>query len=309
MFEYKSRLAIFSSIFLLSAFAILFICKKKFSAQHDTQKKQFFALAPIIKFASLGAPCLEIQIEDKAFIMELDLGFRGHLAMSSKFVNEISSKSFLGTKPMYGFRGHAYETNLYRIPEIRIGPLSLWQIILQEECEQSRLDSILVKKTEAPLQREPGKLGWELFYHFNLLIDMNNAKVAFCDGLDSLKKRGYPTDAMVSMPLIEERGLIEFDAITPNGSLRCVLDTGCTWNILNMETKEDVSSSKNTVEIESFKIGKQDFGPISFQRVPIQIPIHVEAILGMEFFKEHLVFIDFSQAKIYFLKYPTPRQA
>lgn len=300
MFQNKTRLLIFATVFLIAGVAVFFISKNTFSAKQEDPKKRFFATAPIVKLASLGAPCLEMQIEDKTFIMELDLGFRGDLSLSGEFIDQISSKSFLGTKTMYGFKGHAYETNLYQIPKIQIGPLSVWQMIAQEECEKARNDAILVKKTGL-LQREPGKLGWELFRNCNLLIDIQNNRVAFCDGLETLKQRGYPTETIVCIPLIKERGLIEFDTVTSNGPLRCVLDTGSTWNILNMEIKGSACSPSNTVAIKSFKISNKDFGPIEFHRIPIQIPIHVEAILGMEFFQDHLVFIDFSQGKICFL--------
>ncbi len=51
-------------------------------------------------------------------------------------------------------------------------------------------------------------------------------------------------------------------------------------------------------ELPVFKIGKKDFGPVNFQK--IKTPFEFDAIIGMEFFKTKLVFIDFPDRKIYF---------
>jgi hypothetical protein len=286
-------------------------CLKRDSYQEDrsiqTQNPHFFVPIPLT-FSPCGSPYLDVEIDNQTFSMKFDLGLRGDLIIENTFIDQILSKQFIRSKPMYGFRGKEYQTNLYRIPKITIGAISFTQPILQENCEEARKDSVIVQTGEDLSSPGAGKIGWELFCNIKVLVDMKNSQVAFCDNLNTLKKYGYSIDDFVKIPLLTERGLVEFEAKTINGSLRCVLDTGTTWNILNAEIEEGKSIEQvifepsNILEYPSFAIDEKEFGPVAFHQIPIKIPIQIEAILGMEFFADHLIFLDFVEKAVYFKK-------
>lgn len=271
-----------------------------------TNDAAFLVSVPITKFSSIQSPCIDVHIDNTTFSMELDLGFRGDLTLANKFIDQISSKTFILTKPMYGVRGKEYSTDLYRIPKIKIGTLAFIKPVLQKKGEEFTEDAVFVQEGRKPSPREDGRVGWELFYNVNLLIDIKNSKIIFCDSLDTLKKHGYLIKNFTKVPLFLERGLLEFEAQINEGALRCMLDTGSTWNILNTEIEDGKSieqvmwEPENTLTYPSFKIGKKDFGSIALHRIPIKLPIHIEAILGMEFFQDHLVFLDFTGGSVYF---------
>jgi hypothetical protein len=271
-------------------------------------QKPYFVAAPITKWSTIQAPCLDIRIENKTFSVELDLGFRGDLTFTKQWVETLSSKTFLREKPMYGIRGKEYATKLYQIPALEIGKMTFFKPILQEEKEEFAKDSTFVQNRQEQSPKEPGRLGWELFYNVNLLVDAENSLIAFCDGLETLAKQGYEIQEFTRSPLLLERGLVEFDAETSEGTLRCVLDTGATWNMLNCEIGENKSIDDlmwhvdSIVEYSSLKINGKDFGPISLHKLPIKIPIRIEAILGMDFFKNHILFLDFRNNYVYFSK-------
>lgn len=297
------------SFLALFAFTYWFFFKENGrQTKKSTLAKQepFYVPVSIISFSPVNSPCIAVQIEDKSFLMELDLGLRGDLAIIGDSIDQISSKTFIRSAPMYGIRGKEYLTDFYRIPKIKIGDMDFIQPILQGTGEEMIKDSVFVKNQGSPSPREPGAVGWKLFYHANLLIDIHSSMIAFCDSLETLKKQGYKIDDFVKAPLIIERGLVEFEAETDDGPLRCMLDTGATCNMFNRELEsgksieEVIWNSDNVTTYSTFKIGNQDFGPLAFHRIPINIPIRIEAVLGMEFFEQHLVFIDFSGKNIYF---------
>jgi len=167
-------------------------------------------------------------------------------------------------------------------------------------------EAIFVQNGEEPSLSEPGRLGWELFYNVNLLVDISNSKISFCDSLETLQEYGYKIENFSKAPLLLDRGLIEFESQTSQGLLRCVLDTGSTFNFLHIELEKAQKIEQilweddNIVNYSSFEIDKKNFGPIYFHKMPIKIPIHIDAILGMDFFREHIVFIDFKRRAIYF---------
>lgn len=262
----------------------------------------YFVSVPITETSSSQIPCLNVEIEDKTLLVELDLGFRGHITVAREEVDAIMSKTFLGEKTMHGIRGKKYNKKVYRIPELKIGAMTFSRPAMQEDSAEFLKDAMFGHNERKTPSKEPGRLGWELFSSTNLLIDVPNARIVFSDSLDTLKKEGYATESFVKAPLFLERGLVEFESLTPNGPLRCMLDTGATWNALNEDVDKAIWTPENRVEYPFFQIEGIDFGPITFCRVAIGIPIRVEAILGMEFFQKHLVFLDFANKWVYFSK-------
>src|SRR3989344_4707387 len=284
------------------------------SQQDKAKNAPYFEVVSVTKFTAADLPCIPIQIGGKRVSLELDLGFRGDLEFCSEFLVQIPEIKYLSSKTMYGFRGHEAETKLYAIPEIKMGRMTFYRLIAQEDAgELSQHSSIVKEGHERSFDPEiKGKAGWELFCRSNLFLDLKNSKIAGCDSFATLEKQGYPAGTFVKTPLLSERGLVEFNAITPNGPLLCVLDTGSTWNILNTELEQGktieqvVWEPDNALKFVDFKIGDVDFGKMEFHRFPINLPIHLAAILGMEFFKEHLVFLDFDEGQIYIAPAPSP---
>lgn len=295
---------------VLTIFGYLFL-KRPNSKKNETYQatcKPYFVPVSISKFSSIQAPCLDVQIGNETFSMELDLGMRGALSISTAYIDRVISKQFVEDQPRYGFRGKEYQTNFYQISDISIGDMFFIRPILQESCEEFCNDSVIIKKGNTPSPREHGRLGWELFYNVNLLIDIKKSQIAFCDSINTLKKQGYPVGDFVKAPLLIERGLIEFETQVSERSFCCLLDTGCTKNLVNSEAEEgksieDIIFDPNyVVEYPSFKISETEFGPIKFHRIPIKMPIQIDMVLGMEFFENFLVFIDFSNRHVYFSK-------
>jgi hypothetical protein len=298
--------------------ALLFTCgcsvirtRNKNNQSIEAQKPTYFVSIPITQFSSFQTPCINVTIEENTFLLKLDLGFQGDMTIAKEAVDLISSKTFLGEKSMYGVRGKEYTKKIYQIPRAKIGAMAFSPPILQEENEQFLKDAEFLQNEEnSSLREEKGRLGWELFCNTNLLIDVKNSHIAFFDSLDTLKKEGYAVETFIRSSLFLERGLIELETNTPDGPLRCVLDTGTTWNVLNVDFERDKSIDTAVWEPENilaylfFNIGGVDFGPTSFHRIPIQTPIRIEAILGIEFFKNHLIVLDFAGRAVYFQKTP-----
>lgn len=274
------------------------------------KKPAYFITTPITKRSPIQSPCLDICIQGQTFSVELDLGYRGNLTFIKQATDTIISKVFFRETPMYGIRGKEYVTKLYQIPALEIGKMTFTGPIIQEEGEDFLKDATFVQEGKERSPRDPGRLGWELFYNVNLLIDLEHSLIAFCDSLENLATQGYEIESFTSTPLFLERGLIEFDAQTPEGVLRCMLDTGATQNMFNSKFAENQSLDEamwddtNLFQYSSLRIGDNEFGPIVFRRIPIKIPIRIEAVLGIEFFEDNLVFLDFSGKTAYFYKRP-----
>lgn len=297
----SARLVLRTTLVGFLILGALLFWKKRPPEKHA--RSSFFVAAPITHISPAGLPSISVEIGEKTFSMMLDLGLDGDLTINTPSLQQISSKLKLYQKSTYRFDGKEQKSDLYQIPKVKIGEISFIKPTLQEESNEFREATSFVQNGHPCSSKDPGRIGWKLFYNANLLIDIKNRKIACCDRFEHLQ--GYRQEDFTKVPFSIERGLVEIVAISNGIPLRCVLDTGSTWNLLNSALPEGKALEKaiweeeSRTEYTSFKIGDRDFGPLSFLRIPIKIPIQIDAILGMEFFQEHIIFLDFAQKIAY----------
>jgi hypothetical protein len=296
-----------------------FNLKKPAQVNHPaTKRSSYFEPIKIIGFSSARIPCINIEIEGMTIETKIDLGSAYDLDLPSEILQKINEKQFLGYKSFFGIRGKEYLSNYFDLPKVKIGGLTFFhpkasgndlafdndvklQISAKHVVDWKYEKTMnILKKSQIQL----GRIGWVLFYNANFLLDCKNSTIAFCDSINTLKQRGYFLEEFVETPLLILGGkLIGFEAMSENGPLRCLLDTGCTCNMFNADEgnlEEMINDPKNVVKTSFFKIGEKDFGETYFIRVPIPFPDRVDAIVGMEFIYSKRIFIDFPNRKIYF---------
>lgn len=294
-------------VFLLAVFSFYFFVNRKskdvFLSKNERNQRSYFEIIPIEKYSLGKIPCLQIQVEDRSYIFELDSGFFGGLDASPNFIEKISDKQFSYNRTTCGIKGKEYSRSVYVIPKVKVGSSVFRNVFIQEGySDEFNNDSVLFENGEDSLVREDGRIGWQLFSQSNLFLDLKNSRIAFSDSVETLREHGYFVESFTKTSLILDRGLAEIDTRTTSEKIRCVLDTGATWNIINRELENEGEDPEETLKFPTFKIGEDDFGPIAFHPVPINLPIQVDAMLGMEFFSEHVVFLDFKNSQAYFYK-------
>ena len=299
-----------------------------------TKEKGYFLPLKIQGYSSADLPYLEVAIGDKTIKAILDLGYTGMLSLPFDFVKEIEEKKWVKRVRTFGASGKTYENDVYEVKKIEIETLSFSPVKIVDERLESIQDGLLFREgdiSEDHPSEQFGKIGWELFWNFNLLIDCKHSTIALCDSLDTLKQQGYPVDSFMETPLLPDSNSVEIEALTEKGSLRCVLDTGATWNLLNKDLENGSNSHRiftthavdqsslnpknedlliydpdEFQEFSSFKVSGKELGPQTFDL--IKSPVPVDAFIGMEFFHSTLVFVDFANSKVYFYPYPEEKE-
>src|SRR3989344_6628665 len=183
----------------------------------QAEKKTYFVRIPITKFSSIQSPCIDVKIGSAVLSMELDLGYRGEVTVVKPSIDLIKPKTFLQESLMYGIQGKESSVNLYHIPKVQIDTIIFNHLILQEEEPAMMQDTTFVPQGQEPAPKPPGRLGWELFRHTHLLLDVKQAEIAFCDSLETLESQGYSVNDFAQTPLFLERGFMEIQAETPEG--------------------------------------------------------------------------------------------
>ncbi len=328
-----NKKCVWFGVFLLLSIYIGFCFFSKQSRKDAAQAKNlakeraYFLPMKISGFSIGNVPYIIVCIEDQTITAKVDLGYQGHIALTSDIIKNLKTKKFIGRHSSYGIKGKIWESNVYELEKIHTENVSFYPVLADELCSEFQTD-IHVGVQPNVSELDCGRVGWRLFQNFNLLFDCKNSIFALCDSLETLKQQGYSTNSFVEVPFLLDQGWIAFTAETEHGNLRCILDTGSTWNMLNknildpfnshMVLKNDneesylklnpenkdllVFDSENILDLQVFNIGNKSFGPMTFNH--IKSPVDIDAIIGMEFFEKTLVFVDFSRQKIYFFEYP-----
>jgi hypothetical protein len=258
----------------------------------------------ISKFTEARVPCIEVTIENQTLSAELDLGFSGVIEFSQDFLNTLREKTLQSSKTMCGIRGKKYETNIYELPSMQIGDKTFVQLLADERTYDFKSDATIGDSTP-PSKGEDCVLGWKLFENTNLLLDLRKGKIAFCENASDLERQGYDLSRCAQVPLTTERGLLEIDVETTRGILRCILDTGATYNVLNTSLKEDQNLNdaythpEDEFETPFLLVNGTNLGPAKFLCLPFNLPIHIDGLLGVDFFMKNWVYLDFKKKEAY----------
>jgi hypothetical protein len=238
--------------------------------------------------------------------VRLDLGFQGDFAFPCSILDTIQNKKYRRLKTVHGIRGIGYQNRVYETPEVRVNSIGFTHPELYELSAAFIEDSIILKKDNISYTaRDLGLIGWNLFRTRNLFLDIDSSLIVFSDSLETIRQNGYVEMHFAKVPLILDNGCIEVQAQGPTGALRCLLDTGASMSVMHTESKKEqtleqaLQDPENISRDNSLMIGETSFGPIVFFHLPIHLPGKIEAILGMDFFREHMVFIDFSEKYVY----------
>jgi len=293
-------------ISLLIILGALVIYSSSLVDRGHTLKRPFFTSITIDGFSSADIPYCSVQIGNQTIPAKIDLGYEGSLSVPPHLLSQIKGKIVSTPSTNYGLNGKAYPINTFKVKKITMGGMNF----STTEIEESNLDleqEMILENNNSHEAKMMGRIGWKLFQELTLLIDCKNHQLAICDSVETLQRRGFPIGRFTMTPFSLNHGFIEFDAISDKGQIHCVLDTGATWNMCNKKPENvrnnmPLFNARDTFEISRFQIEAKDFGPITFNR--IHSPLPLDAIIGMEFFKDTMVIIDFKNQKLYFYEYP-----
>jgi hypothetical protein len=252
-------------------------------------------------------PSLEAEIEGISFDLQLDLGYTGALTLPEHLLEQLTHKSDAGTALFGSIKGAQYESRMFTIPRLDIEGLTLVNVPVKEGSLEFKRDSTVgARKNLGPSDVE-AYIGWEAFIGSVILLDLSRDIGICCDSLETLKEKGYPIEQFVSAPLPPDYQFIELEVTMDNRKVKCILDTGCTFNLIHTpSTNEETEFGKidfdDLLPPTILSVDGQPLGPCSFYKT--QLPFGIEAILGVDFLETQIICIDLVNDTVHL--YPVP---
>lgn len=260
-----------------------------------------------------GCPIVSLQIEEKKYPLELDLGSKISLSLQNRVLKKIK-KTQDGTSRRLDYQGNRYETPCYLIPKASLHTFSASKIRAQEESYSFLNSSLLYsntgRKAEEIAYSYFGRLGLDFFSHHNFLIDCQNAHLILCKKIEDLRGDGYKIENFAVGSFTLSPGGILLNIDTDLGALKMILDTGSTHTFIRSSLLDGKNYSMSHLNIpmlhtSKFVLNGIHCGP--FDLYSMNIPASfafTDGLLGMDFLKHHALFFDFETQCVYILRKP-----
>ncbi len=150
-------------------------------------------------------------------------------------------------------------------------------------------------KDELELLVVDGRVGWTFFKQGVVFFDFSHSNLVIAKDLPVLvDKAGYSLNDFIPIPFELHNCGPVFTIQTSVGAQKFLLDTGATCSIIrDASILREMKSSKSSHITENLRIGESDFGQWTFRLLEYNEQMECDGILGIDFFKKHMICLDF----------------
>lgn len=276
-------------------------------------KKLLFTILPVTGWHA-ERPIVKITICSKPYLVIFDLGSRLEVELYEDRLVGLPLK-YAGIESFTNFKGNQFEYPKFIAPKIELGSLSYKDRQIVSRPLSDLCESVILGFGEAVAKadRISGFIGRGILTETNILLDMKTSKIVLTNCENRLLSEGYDLESFLKTPfLLDAKGLI-FEIETDLGKGRFLLDTGATVTLLQKQCfpiKVSENESPHPIpyiKTERFIINGADFGSQKLFFIEIAKKLKVDGILGMDFIRNHVMYIDFTKQLLYIQRPPKNR--
>lgn len=233
-----------------------------------------------VTYGKYDYPFITTEFEGTIATLGVSIGSRFPLFLQQKTLNSID-KEYRGIEISRDLEGRESEVAAYLIPKLKIGALTLKNVIAYQSDDKGY-----------------DTLGKFLGGEFNLLLDFPRDRIIACDSLSRLQDEKIVGMDWVRLPFEMHRAGIVFRADTDFGPRKLVLNTACTINFLNPSSIP--SKETSSFVTSSLLLGGCSFGSVIFDILSLPEDLaEIDGFIGMDFLKENTVYLDYAHQMAY----------
>lgn len=267
----------------------------------ERKSSQSYVEIPVSFFPFRDRPFIPVNIENQTYRMLLDLGSSHPLDLSKKNIDQIKKKKKLEVSTYRGIKGKSYSVQHFLLHEIRLGNLKIEGLSGFEENPHFLKDAKTWSSagwTDAfkdflEYLWMDGRVGWSLFRQGTCLFDFAQHRIILAKDWQTLNQE-ISFEGYTKIPFELHAFGILIQLETDSGRQNFLLDTGASRSIL-----KDLQAP---LCLQNLKSGSQNFGPWKFVAFPYSDFFACDGILGVDFFKENTICIDFATQTLFIKK-------
>lgn len=254
-----------------------------------------------IQISPYSIPTTQIKIEEKEYSVKIDLGSKFPLVLTHESLLNLRNKEKKEKVKWKNFKGKSFSANSYLLSKVKLGDITLSNILVHENNLEFRKSACFAGNSE----EYPQNIGRPLFEKFKILLDCKNNKLFISNDLKKLKKKDYDISTFIRVPCKWGRTGLILEVETDLGKKNLSIDTGFTVSSLRSSAEIKNIGKKYNLPIfttKKFIIGDKDYGASDLFLLDITPELNeLDGILGMDFIKNHVMYIDFP-AKVVYIK-------
>lgn len=249
-----------------------------------------------VAFTASDIPYAKIEIQGSFYPIEIDLGSGYDLSLRGDILKQLDKVPRRKIE-FIDVNGNMNKVRSYFISDIKLCNRFFDDVVVGEETLKAMQGCMLSGVKD--IYETAGIMGRPLLTQNNLLLDFSRSAMYLSESIDDLKKIGYSLEKMTQVSFDDSEGQIVLRIQTDIGEKKLWLDTGSTLTLLKPEQISKRYCKKDEdgffhFKTDNFIIGDRDFGDRDIYLYNIQCIGDCDGILGMDFLKEHAVYLDFS---------------
>jgi len=272
---------------------------------------------PLTYFSFSEAAIAQIEIEQQPFSLVVDTGANFCFALQKKCLNKIENKKSIEPSKGIDLKGNTYIEETYQVPLIKIERMKIEDVPVKEKSLQfilnRGLSSEITGRERNQIEYIHGNIGNRFFDNFVCFFDLNTPVLFLSRNLQNINKlhslAGFTEITFESTP----NGFVILEFETDFGLKRMFLDSGTSHSILKkseidqkfpIRFKDSLSYiTSRTFNIKGSNLGAWDFYLYEFTD---KFSERFDGVLGIDFFKDHMICIDYQNNKAYIKAYNKP---
>jgi hypothetical protein len=263
-----------------------------------------------VSFLSPNDPLVKVVIEEKTYTFLIDTGSSHILDLHKRVLDQIREKEFIKIDQYSDLQGTCYPVSNFRIPTVTLHHnLKLDGVNAYEE----HID-FLTKGTNGGKPRSfsgkikeqirmffiDGRLGWPAFEQTACLFDFHKNSLFLAKDAKTLQnEKLFNPEEFIQVPLEFSRCGPVLSIQTEWGIKKFLLDTGASYSAYKESAVQSSDQIRFTLNIKGSDFGQWDFWPYP---ITSDLLTELDGVLGIDFFKNHVICFDFQQRYIYIRK-------
>lgn len=250
-----------------------------------------------IQLSSLNNwPIVNMDIGGRFFPVFLGLGTDSFLALQSDILERIEKYPDKMTDRI-NFNGRIDTLRSFVLPSIKIGKWKATEITVIEKAQQAEKARNLVQPV--------GEVGNRILEKTNLVLDFPHNRIWMIENLEGLREAGFNEKKMLKVPFELWKSGIILKVDTDRGRLRMLLSTNSTLTTIKSSLVKGETGIENEFGVQvyantNFSIEGKNFGPFPVSSVVFPSEFdQFDAVLGMDFLSQHIIYIDYQNRAIY----------
>jgi len=247
------------------------------------------------RLVGTSAPLVNVRIQNHDILLELDIGDSSALVLHPSVLSSLSTAPTGESSKGYGMEGKVFDLPIVRAKQVEMGNAEFVDVSIHADSHDDAY-----RKQQLKEHGTQGSIGTGLFKGYKLVLNYRRRLLTLIPNDSAWKSQQNCRGQMIPLVRSVNWGLVS-SAHTEGGDALFVWDTG-TPGLAMIKANAPaihVDVSQDTVSLKHFEMNGHEFGPLKFNVWDFPAPPGMVGMLGYDFFRDHIVCIDFVGDKVF----------